>query len=54
MTYIVVDELTKLWITLPFMDVVKIIRQRENILNILDDTSSSGPRIDVVVMSTKQ
>jgi hypothetical protein len=36
------------------MEVVKIPQQRENLLNILDDTSSSGPRIEVIVMNIKQ
>jgi hypothetical protein len=46
-----VYELSKLIITLPFMEVIKIPRQRENILKILDDTNS---RIEAVVMSTRQ
>jgi hypothetical protein len=54
MTYNVIDDLTKLWITLSFMEVVKIPQQRENILNILDDTSSSDPRIEANFMNTKQ
>jgi hypothetical protein len=54
MTYNVVDELTRLWITLPFMEVVKIPQQRENMLNILDDTSLSNPRIEATVINTKQ
>jgi hypothetical protein len=36
------------------MEVVKIPQQRENILNILDDMSSSGPRIEATIMNTKQ
>ena len=46
MNYNLVDELAKLRITLPFMEVVKIPQQRENILKILDDTNS---RIEDVV-----
>jgi hypothetical protein len=34
MTYNVINDLAKLIITLPFMEVVKIPQQRENILNI--------------------
>jgi len=45
MTYNVIDDLTKLGITLPFMEVVKFPQQRENILNILDEPSH---RIEVV------
>jgi hypothetical protein len=45
MKYNMVDELTKLQITLPFIEVVKIPKKRENILNILDDMNLSGPRI---------
>jgi hypothetical protein len=51
MNYNLVDELAKLKITLPFMEVVKIPQQRENILKILDDTNS---RIEAVVMNTRQ
>jgi hypothetical protein len=51
MNYNLVDELTKLHITLPFMEVVKIPQQRENILKILDDTNS---RIEAVMMNTRQ
>jgi hypothetical protein len=51
MNYNVVDELTKLQITFPFMVVVKIPQQREKLLKILDD---ANPRIEVVVMNTRQ
>jgi hypothetical protein len=51
MTYNVIDDLTKLRITLPFMEVVKIPQQRENILKILDEPSN---RIEVVVENPKQ
>jgi hypothetical protein len=44
MTYNVIDDLAKLKITLPFMEVVKIPQQRENMFKILDDSS---PRIEV-------
>jgi hypothetical protein len=37
MTYNVVEDLSKLRITLPFTEVVKIPQQRENILRLLDD-----------------
>jgi len=40
MTYNVIDDLTKLRITLPFMEVVKIPQQRENILKIIDELSN--------------
>jgi hypothetical protein len=50
MTYNVIDDLTKLRITLPFMEVVKIPQQRENILKILDEPST---RIEVVVTNSK-
>jgi hypothetical protein len=39
MTYNVVEELSKLRITLPFAEVVKIPQQREYILILLDDPS---------------
>jgi hypothetical protein len=51
MKYNVVEDLSKLRITLPFTDVVKIPQQRENILRLLDDPSG---RMEVVVISTKQ
>jgi hypothetical protein len=51
MTYNVIDDLTKLRITLPFMEVVKIPQQRENILKILDEPSH---RIEVVASNPKQ
>jgi hypothetical protein len=51
MNYNLVDELAKLIITLPFMEVVKIPQHRENILKILDD---SNTRIEVDVMNTRQ
>jgi hypothetical protein len=54
MTYNVVDDLTKLQITFPFMEVVKIPQQRENVLKILDDTSSYNPRIEEIVINMKQ
>jgi hypothetical protein len=51
MTYNVIDDLTKLRITFPFMEVVKIPQQRENILKILDEPST---RIEVVVTNSRQ
>jgi hypothetical protein len=51
MNYNLVDELAKLKITLPFMEVVKIPQQRENILNILDDTNS---RIEAAQMNSRK
>ena len=39
MKYNVVEDLSKLRITLPFTKVVKIHQQRENILRLLDDPS---------------
>jgi DNA-binding LacI/PurR family transcriptional regulator len=39
MAYNVVEDLSKLRITLPFTEVVKIPQQRENILRLLDDPS---------------
>jgi hypothetical protein len=51
MTYNVVEDLSKLRITLPFTEVVKIPQQRENILRLLDDPSEKE---EVVVTSLKQ
>jgi hypothetical protein len=51
MNYNLVDEKTKLQTTLPFMEVVKKPQQRENLLNILDDTNS---RIEAIVVNTRQ
>jgi hypothetical protein len=47
MSYHVIDDLTKLRITFPLMEVVKIPQQRENILNILDD-SKTRIKVDVI------
>jgi hypothetical protein len=51
MTYNVIDDLTKLKITLPFMEVVIIAQQRENILKILDEPST---RIEVGVTNSRK
>jgi hypothetical protein len=51
MTYNVVDDLSKLRITLPFTEVVKIPQQRENILRLLDDLSE---KVESVVTTLKQ
>ena len=51
MTYNVVEDLSKLRITLPFTEMVKIPQQRENILKLLDDPYE---RAEVVVTSAKQ
>jgi hypothetical protein len=51
MTYNVIDDLSKLRITFPFMEVVKIPQQRKNILKILDEPSH---RMEVVASSSKQ
>jgi hypothetical protein len=51
MMYNVVDDLSKLRITLPFTEVVKIPQQRENILKLLDEP---GGRIEVVIANPKQ
>jgi len=51
MTYNVVEDLSKLRITFPFTEVVKIRQQRENIFRMLDDPSEKA---EVVVTSPKQ
>jgi hypothetical protein len=51
MKYNVVEDLSKLRITLPFTEVVKIPQQRENILRLLDDPFG---RMEVIVISPKQ
>jgi hypothetical protein len=51
MKYNVVEDLSKLRITLPFTEVVKIPQQRENILRLLDDPYEKE---EVVVTSLKQ
>ena len=51
MKYNVVDDSSKLRITLPFTEVVKIHQQRENILKLLDGPAG---RIEFVVASPKQ
>jgi hypothetical protein len=51
MTYNVMEDLSKLRITFPFTEVVKILKQRKNILKLLDDPSE---RTKVVVTTPKQ
>jgi hypothetical protein len=51
MMYNVVEDLSKLRITLPFIEVVKIPQQREEILKLLDDPSE---REEFVVTIPKQ
>jgi hypothetical protein len=51
MTYNEIDDLAKLIIILPFMGVVKIPQQMENILKVLDD---SNTRIECVFMNSRK
>jgi hypothetical protein len=51
MTYNVIYDLSKLRITLSFMEVVKIMQLRQNILKILDEPSH---RMEVVASSSKK
>jgi hypothetical protein len=51
MMYNVIYDLTKLRINLSFLEVVKIPRQRENILEILDEPSN---RIEAIVENPNQ
>jgi hypothetical protein len=51
MTYIVVEDLSKLSIIVPFTEVVKISQQRENIMRLLDDLSE---KVEVIVTIPKQ
>jgi hypothetical protein len=51
MTYNIMDDLSKLKITFPFMEVIKIPQQRENLLKIFDD---SDTRMEVAVINSKQ
>jgi hypothetical protein len=51
MIYNFVENLSKIRITLPFTEVVKIPQQRENILRLLDDPFEKE---EVVVTSLKQ
>jgi hypothetical protein len=51
MKYNVVEDLSKLRITLPFTEVVKIPQQRENILRLLDDPFE---KVEIFVTSPKQ
>jgi hypothetical protein len=50
MTYNIMDDLLKLRITFPFIEVVKIPQQRENILKILEDADT---RMEVAVINSK-
>jgi hypothetical protein len=49
MTYNIIDGISKLIITLPFMEVVKIPQQREYLLRILDD---SDTRMEIAVINS--
>jgi hypothetical protein len=51
MTYNVIDDLSKLRIAFPFMEVVKIPQQRENLLRIVDNLDT---RMEVAVINSKQ
>jgi hypothetical protein len=51
MIYNVIEDLSKLRITFPFMKVVNIPQQRENILKLLDDPFE---REEAIVTSPKQ
>jgi hypothetical protein len=51
MTYNVIDDLSKLRITFPFMEVVKIPQQRKNILKFLDEPIH---RMEVVASGSRQ
>jgi hypothetical protein len=51
MTYNTMDDLSKLRITLPFIEFINIPQQRENLLKILDDTDT---RMEVAVINSKQ
>jgi hypothetical protein len=51
MKYNVIDDLSKLRITFPFMEVVKIPQQRKNILKFLDEPVH---RMEVVASSSRK
>jgi hypothetical protein len=51
MTYNVVEDLSKLRITIPFTKVVKTPQKRENIMGLLDDPSKKE---EIVVTSMKK
>ena len=51
MTYNIMDDLSKLKITFPFMEVVKIPQQREKLLKIFDDLDT---RMEVAVIKSRQ
>jgi hypothetical protein len=51
MSYNIIGDISKLRITFPFMEVVKIPQQRENLLMILDD---SDTRMEVAVINSRQ
>jgi hypothetical protein len=54
MAYNVVNDLTKLQITLPFLEVVKIPQQKENTLKVLGNEDKHNTRVDAVVMDSQQ
>jgi len=50
MTYNIMDDILKLRITFPFMEVIKIPQQRENLLKMLDDADT---RMEVAVINSR-
>jgi hypothetical protein len=54
MTYNIIDDLTKLHIILPFLHVVKIPQQKENILKVLENEDKPAIGVEVAVISNQQ
>jgi hypothetical protein len=54
MAYNVVDDLTKLHITLPFLEVVKIPQQKENILKVMGNEDKHDTRVEATIMNNQQ
>jgi hypothetical protein len=46
MTYNIIDDLTKLQITLPFLEVVKIPQQKEILLKVLENGDKPATRVE--------
>jgi hypothetical protein len=44
-TYNIIDDFTKLQITLPFLEVMKIPQQKENLLKVLENEDKPNTRV---------
>jgi hypothetical protein len=53
MTYNIIDDLTKLHISLLFLEVVKIPQQKENLLKVLENGDKPNTRVEAVIIGNQ-